>query len=183
MNAISKLFAILIAVLLLYVYPASEASERQDDLSALVAHGAAVQFVDAVRSKGYITPTMYNEFERTLASTGNLYDVELEHLHKKYDPVYTNPTDPGTFQNEFEVHYDGFYSAEVKAILFPDNTWDQRDSRRRYKLTAGDFFTVKVANRNRTQGTLIRDWLNGSNTGNAAVITANYGGMVLNEDY
>lgn len=183
MNWISKMFAAILAVLLLYAFPASEAAERQDDISAIVVHNSVMNFVDSVRSKGYITPVMYSEFVQMISSTGNTFDIELEHLHKKYDPVYTDPADPGTFQNEFAVNYDGFYTPQMMEILFPDLGWAKDDERRKYKLTVGDFFTVKVKNTNRTNASILRDFLNGTNTGDPARIVVNYGGMVLNEDY
>ena len=64
--------------------PAGEMARRQDDLSRLVVYQSVTKFVDSVRTKGYITPIMYNDFLQELATTGNIYNVEMEHHHKKY---------------------------------------------------------------------------------------------------
>lgn len=81
-QSISKLLGALLAVLLLYIVPAAQAAERQNDISGLNTYHSTVRFVDMVRTKGYITPTMYNDFIRELELTGNTYEVELEHMHK-----------------------------------------------------------------------------------------------------
>nr|WP_246772924.1 hypothetical protein [Paenibacillus polymyxa] len=65
-QTISKLLGALLAVLLLYIVPAAQGAERQDDISGLNTYHSTVRFVDMVRTKGYITPTMYNDFMRDL---------------------------------------------------------------------------------------------------------------------
>lgn len=69
-NSVSKLFAAFLALLLMYVVPSAELARRQDDLSRMVVYQSATKFVDSVRTKGYITPTMYNDFLRELEATG-----------------------------------------------------------------------------------------------------------------
>ncbi len=98
MNSYIKVFAILLAVLLLYIYPIYTAFQQQDDISELVVLRATTAFVDAVRDKGYISPTMYTDFRQTIEATGLDFDVQMEHESKKYVPVYDDPTRPETFQ-------------------------------------------------------------------------------------
>lgn len=183
MNAISKIFAAIVAVLLLYVYPIADSYEKQDDISFLMTNKLIVNFVDSVRNKGHITPTMYNDFVQALELTGNTFDIQIVHLHKRYTPVYTDPANPGTFQSKFDVNYDGFYHEQIMTVLFPNNGLFADDPRRIYKLTVGDYVSVTVRNTNRTNATLLRDFLNQSNTGDNTIINIPYGGMVLNEDY
>ena len=176
----------ILAVLLLYIYPISESFERQDDVSYVVAFRTVTNFVDSVRNKGYITPTMYNEFHEQLHATGNTYDVQMEHYHKKYDPVYQDnlfdPTQPSTFQGDFQVNDDGFYNEQIFKVLFPDNA-DPKDSKtRRYRMSVGDLFKVTVVNTNRTNATVLRDILNNGNSPTEKIVIP-YGGMVQNEDY
>nr|WP_145158790.1 hypothetical protein [Paenibacillus terrae] len=182
-NAISKFAAVLLAVVVMYIYPAAEASQRQDDLSRIVVYNAVTQFVDAVRNKGYISPVMYEQFLEEIQATGNEFDVQMEHLHKKYHPEYIDAADPGTFQNKFSTVYDGYYTSDIMNHIFPNTTVPKDDESRVYKLTAGDFFIVTVKNVNRTAGTVMFDFVTGALTGEAAVIAFPYGGMVLNEDY
>jgi len=182
-NAISKIVAAILAVMLLYVYPVADSYEKQDKISYVITNKLIVNFVDSVRNKGHITPTMYNDLEQALQLTGNTFELQMEHQHKRYTPVYTDPANPGTFQSSFEVNYDGFYHEQIMQILFPDNYKAIDDPSRVYRLTVGDYFKVTVRNTNRTNATLLRDMLNQSNTGDNTTIYIPYGGMVLNEDY
>lgn len=183
MDAISKMFAVLIAVVLLFLVPLSFNFEREDELASLTAQNAVTKFVDSVRNKGYITPTMYKQFTQELEQTKYTYDIELIHEQKTYFPIYTDPSDPSTFTEEYMTDYQNYYSAQILPILFPDNTLPEDDDRRVYKLTVGDYFKVEVKNTNRTNSTILRDFLTSGNTGNPVVIQIPYGGMVHNEDY
>ncbi|MCC3381116.1 hypothetical protein ACFQ5D_12310 [Paenibacillus farraposensis] len=182
-QSISKLLGVLLAVLLLYIVPAAQAAERQDDISGLHVYHSTVRFVDMVRTKGYITPTMYNDFMRELELTGNTYEVGLEHMHKKYVPEYADAAKPDSFLGNYETVYDGFYNPQILTVLFPGNQQPKSDQTRQYTLMAGDYFTVRLHNTNRTPADIYKSWLLiGIDDGKPAV-TASYGGMVLNEDY
>lgn len=180
MNSFLKIFAVLVAVLLLYLYPIAEAFNQQDDISEMVVLKATTTFVDAVRDKGYVTPTMYNDFMKVIAATGNSFDVQMEHGSKKYVPVYDDPTRPETFRGSYEVHYDMFYNAQILPVLFPNSAVAKDDPMRRYKLHVGDTFTVTVKNTNRTPGTILFDFLNQAISSNE-IIFIPYGGVVRNE--
>lgn len=180
MNSFIKIFAVLVAVLLLYIYPLSASFDQQDDISELVALRATTAFVDAVRDKGGITPVMYNDFATALAATGNTFDIWMEHDSKKYVPVYDDPTRPETFQGHYEVQYDAFFNAQILPVLFPNNQVAKDDPSRRYRMRAGDSFSVIVRNTNRTVGTLFFDLLNSTISPNEKIVIP-YGGAVRNE--
>lgn len=180
-SSFSKILGVFIAVILLFAYPLYQQAQRQDDLSQIVVHSAITAFVDAARTKGYVTPQMYLEFNSKLGATGNQYDIQMEHLHKKYHPEYSDPADPGSFQKSFSTYFDGHYTSEIMSVLFPVKGGAASD--KRYYMSAGDFFTVKVKNINRTMATVLQDFLIAGNTGSNVKIYIPYGGMVLNEDY
>lgn len=181
-NAASKLLAVMLAVILLYIYPTAETADRQDDLARMTVNQSVIHFVDAVRTKGYISPAMYSELEEQLARTGNAYEILIEHLHKKYVPHYTDPMNQNTFTGTYETVEDGYYTRQIKDRLFPAASGlTADDPGRRYTLVMGDFITITVQSTNRTSSMLIREWLNGTPTAPAVLTT--YGGMVLNEDY
>ncbi len=182
-NPISKVFAVILAVLLLFFVPVYQSYQKQDDLAYQVAYQAVTNFVDNVRTKGYITPQMYEDFQRDL-SVGStiLYKTEIVHEKKVYSPVYTDPTDPSTFTNEYQVDYDEFYWDQISPFLFDENSSTPKKDRM-YKLSAGDFFTVEIENMTKTKSTMLFDFLTGGLGGNDNVISIPYGGMVLNEDY
>ncbi|WP_110931529.1 hypothetical protein [Paenibacillus bouchesdurhonensis] len=195
-GSLSKIMAIFIAVALLFGYPLYQQAQRQDELSQMVVHNAVTEFVDAVRTKGYITPRMYLELNRKLGATGNQYDIQMEHLHKRYNPVYFDPANPATFEGSFDIYFNGHYTEEIMAALFPNNT-EPLDSRKRIypvstgdaaatrpdPMVAGDFFRVKVRNVNRTMAVILQDFFTNGNTGSNTKVYVTYGGMIINEDY
>ncbi len=181
--SLSKILGVFIALILMFGYPLYQQAQRQDNLSQIVAQSAVTEFVDASRTKGYITPTMYSDLTRKLGATGNQYDIAMEHLHKKYMPEYVDPADPTGFKNSFTTYFDGHYTDEIMKRLFPDNTLAIDNPERRYVMAEGDFFTVKVKNINRTMATILQDFFLNGNTGDNTKIYMPYGGMVINEDY
>lgn len=180
MNAISKIIAILLAAILLYLVPTYTSFQRQEDISQLIAQQAVVTFVDAARNKGYISPTMYHDFQNMLRSSGNDYKVEMVHSRKRYDPIYS---DSNVFQNDIQVSYDEFIEQDILKILFPENTLPDDDERRMYKMRVGDFFKVTITNINKTNATTMKEFLTGTHVGDVATIVIPYGGMVYNEDH
>ncbi|OWA37357.1 hypothetical protein B9G55_04660 [Saccharibacillus sp. O16] len=183
MKYVIGIFAALIAVLLLFMYPLYEQVRTQDRLAASVAQDAAVLLIDSARTKGYLTPQVYQEFNAKLAATGNPYEVQLEHLHKRYGPDYSDPANPATFLGSFTTYYDGFYDEQILSVLFPNNGKSADDPSRRYTMQVGDYIGISIRNINRTPAAQLRDFLLNLNTGDDASITVNYEGMVLNEDY
>lgn len=182
-KVLSVLFAAIVACALLYVYPALNSYERQEQIAYNIAYKAVTAFVDSVRNKGYITPTMYNDFNKQLAATDNMFDIRMEHDRKRYNPAYADPANASTFQSKYEVYYEGFYTERIMSTLFPDNSLPAADKSRYYYLQVGDMFTVTIKNKNMTKAALVRDFLTNGNTGDPTRIYIPYGGMVQNEDY
>jgi len=180
MNAIGKVFVILVTMVLLYLVPTYYTYQRHDDMSNMLVQKATTTFVDAVRDKGYITPQMYNDFTRDVQSTGNTYEIVMTHEKKKYDPVYNSA---GVFGNSVNVNYDMYYGDDILPIMFPNNSTAIDSDSRRYKLNTGDFFYVKIINTNRTNAAIVQDMLNGKIAESNIRILITYGGMVYNEDY
>ncbi|MFD1175680.1 hypothetical protein ACFQ3W_05100 [Paenibacillus puldeungensis] len=181
-NPLSKVTAALLAVVLLFLVPAVQSAQREEDIRYLSAYHLMVQFADAVRNKGYVSDTMYEDFTRELETKGSLYDIEFEHRHKKYHPEYGDPADSGTFQGRFSVIYDAYYTQDVMNVLFPDSPTTADEDERKYLLHEGDFFTVTVLDRSRSPLKMLSGWLYGD-VARAGGSLFTYGGMVLNEDY
>lgn len=86
-DVVQRVFAILISVIIFFLFPLYIAFEKKDDISYALALKITSNFVDNVTSKGYITTSMYDKFISDLSITGNIYDVKIEHRAKKYNPV------------------------------------------------------------------------------------------------
>lgn len=87
-DTLQRVFSILISVLILFILPLYITFEKIDDISYSLALKITSNFVDNVTAKGYISEEMYNDFVSELAVTGNVYDIKMEHVSKKYNPVY-----------------------------------------------------------------------------------------------
>lgn len=182
-NPLSKITAALLAVVLLFLFPAVQTAQREEDLRVMTTYNMMVQFTDAVRNKGYLSPQMYNDFTWELSQIGGVYDLELEHRHKKYHPEYGDPADPATFKDGFSIVYDAFYTREMLQVLFPETPSAIDPNQRKYKLEAGDYMTVSLELRTASTLAVLSEYMSGLFAGNAGDRRLTYGGMVLNEDY
>lgn len=177
-ESLGKVVAIIIAVCLLIMYPLGDVYQHKDDLSYLITLNATTKFVDTVREKGYISPNMYYTFLDEIAVTGNTYDIELTHLHKKVVPEYTDPADITSFTNNIHKVYDGFYTAQILDDLFDDAN---RAAELNYNLDFGDYFLIEIKNTNHTQSDVFNAVFTGA-VSDFPKIFVRYGGLVRNEN-
>ena len=179
-ETLSKVFALIIAVLLLYIFPVENMLTRQDDIAGVFVLNETAEFVDSVRNLGYITPVMYRQFSQVLATTGNRYAIVMEHRHVNIQPVYTDPDDITSFQHDYSSHYQTFYHDDIMQTLFPAVNPLPADTN--YYLSKGDLFTVQVMNENKTIATRVQELLLMTDLPVRKIIV-NYGGMVRDESH
>lgn len=182
-NIVSKIVAIIFAIVVMLYVPTYQNYKKQEDLAYLTTYQAVTNFVDNVRMKGYITPGMYEDFQADLnVGSEVLYSVEMTHKHKLYTPVYTDPANINSFTGEYQVQYDDYYLEQIQEYLFNDGAVPYEE--RMYRLEKDDFFQVVVKNKTKFKSTMLFDFLT-ANIGesNPVVIYIPYGGMVQNEDY
>lgn len=84
---IQTVIVVIISTFLLFIFPVYMAYEKQDDISYALAMRYTQDFVNDVKSKGYITSDMYDNYKAQLDATGNTYDIELLHQYNRYDPI------------------------------------------------------------------------------------------------
>lgn len=182
-NPISKLFAVILSVLVMFYFITYQNYKKQEDLTYINTYKVVTEFVDNVRMKGYITPSMYEDFELALhTGTDVLFNIELTHSQKVYSPIYTDPTDSNSFTGEYQVDYQEFYWEQIKQPLFLDESTPYEE--RIYKLQTGDYFEVYVENKTKFKSSMLLDFLTGSvGNDNDVLIPFPYGGMVLNQDW
>ena len=92
---LQRVFSILISVLILFILPLYITFEKIDDISYSLALKITSNFVDNVTAKGYVSKEMYNDFVTKLSVTGNVYDVKMEHLSRKYEHIIYTYNDKG----------------------------------------------------------------------------------------
>lgn len=92
-DSLQRVFSIIIAVIIFFLLPLYIAFEKKDDISYSLALKITTNFANDVKNKGYLTLDMYNKFINDLAVSDNAYDITLEHVAKKYNPVIYSYTD------------------------------------------------------------------------------------------
>jgi hypothetical protein len=179
-ETLSKVFALIIAVLLLFIFPVENMLTRQDDITRVFVLNETAEFVDSVRNLGYITPVMYRQFSQVLATTGNRYGITMEHRHMSVDPIYTDPDDITSFQHDYNRNARTIYTDEIMGTLFPAANPPPADTN--YYLSKGDIFSVQVANENKTIATRVQELLLMADLPVKRIIVS-YGGMVRDESH
>ena len=152
-DSLSIIFAVIVSLLLMFLFPMIDTWEMQDNLSYIVVYAATVDFVDTCRNVGFISDAAYDGFASKVQATGNSYDIRME--HRQFIPDVRG--------------YANHYTNEIK------NEFSTGDNI--YKLNKYDYFSVSVKNTNRTQATLLTDFITGG-TGTNFRIGVTYGGVV-----
>lgn len=174
-DSLSKIVAIIIAVVLLFIYPIMIIAERQDDTTRIFVLAETTKLVDSVRNLGYITTNMYKEYINVLAATNNIYNIKMEHLHTRVDSLETREVDDDSFQSDIGVNYEGYYTDEILDVIKPIEKQNNK-----YLFSKGDYFSINVRNINDTLNDKIRSMLLNFDF-RASNINIFYGGMIKNE--
>ena len=115
-DILQRIFAILVTVIIFFLFPLYIAFEKKDDISYSMALKITSNFVDNVKNKGYLSNDMYLDFVGNLAVTGNDYDIKLEHISKKYYPVIYAYKADGSFDKYDYSLYENDYKENNNEI-------------------------------------------------------------------
>lgn len=157
-DSLIVLFSIILAVFLMFIFPLMDTWERQDDISYMYIYASVVEFVDSARNLGYITEDMYTSFLQSVQSTGNRYEITMEHRNFELVPGFES----GVYINT--------YTNSIVNKLTSDG---------RYDMSAGDYFFVSIKNTNKTQATQLKEVVYAGYQ-ETFKIGVPYGGMVRN---
>lgn len=115
-DTLQRVFGILVGVIIFFLLPLYIAFEKKDDISYSLALRITTNFVDNVKTKGYLSHDMYNDFISKLAVTGNSYDIKLEHVSKKYYPViysYDNEYENILTEFDYSIYKAGYEAGQI----------------------------------------------------------------------
>lgn len=168
MNTFSKIMAILIGVVMLFIVPIYQLAQKQDDISQIYVENETTKFVDSIRNSGYISREMYQDYVNKIDKTGNTYNIQICHSHKIVKPNFDDDT--GTILNGYDSYFVNTYQDEVL---------DAFDKGEDYKFNEGDYINVTVSNRNKTMAANLLFTLTHSNADVQVYVT--YGGMIRDE--
>ncbi len=78
MDTTGRIVAILITVILIFIFPLQYIAQNQGEVSSSIIKYSTRQFTDTARQQGYFTINEYNELLDDLSSTSEHYNVELQ---------------------------------------------------------------------------------------------------------
>ena len=151
-DTLITIIAILLAAVLMFIFPLLSVSERSDDISQLSVASATAEFVDNSRAIGKITMDNYTKLVTTIAATGNSYDVEMEVKILDENIGKKSAWTQGTVIGE-NVYYS-VYTSQIVEVL--KDTSGIYGSNGVYTMKEGDIFSVSVKNTNQTMSQTIR---------------------------
>lgn len=71
------IIAIILAAVLMFIFPLMSMSQRTDDVSQIAVQTATEEFVIDIRTSGKLTEDKLDKYLTVLYSTGNSYDVQI----------------------------------------------------------------------------------------------------------
>ena len=166
-DSLITIVTIILAAILLFVFPMITLADRTDDISQVAVQTSTVELVDKVRGTGKMTEDDYDDFIQTINSTGNTYKVDLE--LKRLDE---NPSKKSANANQQIIGENTYYSIYTSQIL------DELDSGTLY-LKQGDIFTVGVIYNNQTLAETLKNFFYQLTGNSANTITAKHSGVVM----
>ncbi len=166
-----SIFAIVLSVVLMFIFPLMTMADRTDDISQLTVDIATVQFVDEVRTTGIITQSEYNKFISNLGSTGNTYNIQMEVKIKDENPARNMITSSGNTDIGENVYYS-IYTSQIMSIL------ESNENNGEYKLKEGDVFSASVNNTNLTISQQLKNFFYTVVGKDTYIIAASHAGLV-----
>ena len=173
-DTLITIVAILLATVLMFIFPLLSVSERSDDISQLSVQTATAEFVDNSRTIGKITMDNYTKLVTTLSATGNSYDVEMEVKILDENIGKKSAWTQGTVIGE-NVYYSVYTSQIVEVLEDRENKYHSNGV---YTMKEGDIFSVSVKNTNKTLSQTIRGVFYSISGSDVYTIAAQHSGVV-----
>lgn len=169
-DTLITIVAILLAVILMFVFPLMSVAERTDDMSSLSVQTATTEFVDNSRAIGKITMANYQKLVSALQATGNTYDIEIEVKILDENVGKKSAWTSGTVIGE-NIYYS-VYTAQIMEVLTAENGTSS------YNMSEGDILSVSIKNTNKTMAQTIRGAFYSISGNDTYQISAQHSGIV-----
>lgn len=169
MESFSKIVAIFLAVILLFISPLLYLAQKQDSISLLYVSGETTKLIDNIKNSGYISKRMYDNFIKSIDRTGNLYRIEITHSHRKVEPLMDVNTD--AILQDYSVYFYNTYEAEI---------FEAFDRNEDYYFNRGDYISIQVSNKNKTTAVSILESILSKDIEDTQIVVT-YGGMIRDE--
>lgn len=164
------ILAIVLAGVVLFIFPLMSVADRSDDVSQLSVQNSTTEFVDTIRSTGRITLADYEKYVQEINSTGNKYKVNME--VKILDENPGKKTAQTTYEKIGENLYTGEYNSQIlEDINNPKNNYTKY-------LKEGDYISVEAKNDSTTLSQIFRNMFYKVSGNDSYTIGASQGGIV-----
>ena len=170
-DSLITIVAIVLAAILMFVFPLMSMSDRTDDISQLTVQTATTEFVDNVRTTGRLTLDDYAAFEQRISATGNSYDIEME-----VKVLDENPGKKTTQASSTKIGENVSYSMYTTQIL--DANTSTNGNKKVLALKEGDMFSTSVRNTNITLSQQLKNFFYTVAGNDTYTIAAEHGGYV-----
>ena len=167
-DILTSIIGIVIATILMFIFPLITMSDRTDDVSQLTVDIATIEFVDDIRESGKITPDKYNKYIENLGSTGNIYKIELEVKVLDENPKRKIIEKYRTMEITENVYYS-VYNSQIEEVLNKDQE---------YYLKEGDIVKVSAKNTNQTIAQQLKNFFYTVVGKDTYIIASSHGGLV-----
>lgn len=173
-DTVITVVAIVLAAVLMFIFPLMSISERNDDISQLAVHTAVVEFVDNVRLTGKITQKNYSKLLQDVAATGNSYDVEV--VAKILDE---NPGKKGQAVDNDKIGENIYYAVYTSQIEDEIGIGNSNPKTTVKLLKEGDIISASVKNTNTTIAQMLKNFFYSIAGNDTYSIEASHSGVVM----
>lgn len=166
-NSFSEVMMVIIACIIFFIYPIYSSAQKQDVTIQSYVANETTEFVDRIRTNGYISKDMYSVFEKKILKTNNSYEIKITHQYQTINPVYED----GSFKDKVKVSYHNTYEKDILTELF--------DGTGVYKLSQDDYICLEIYNKNPTLAAKLQQIFYGVQGSKQIAVT--YGGLIRDE--
>lgn len=170
-DTLITVIAIVLAAVLMFVFPLMTMSDRTDDVSQLAVETATTEFVDDVRSTGKLSMDKYSKFVEDISATGNSYDVQMEAQILDENPGKKTTQAEATKIGE-NVYYT-MYTSQIMDTINPSS-----GTTKTLALKEGDIFSTSVKNTNSTLSQELKNFFYSVTGNDTYTIAAEHAGIV-----
>ena len=171
-DTLITVIAIVLAAVLMFIFPLMTMSDRTDDVSQLSVETATTEFVDDVRTTGRLSIDKYNSFVQTLATTGNSYDVEMT-----LQVLDENPGKKTTQVESTKIGENVYYTMYTSQIMDTIDATDDAGRNVVLALKEGEF-SASVQNTNSTLSQQLKNFFYKVTGNDTYTIAAEHAGIV-----
>lgn len=173
-ESLTTIVVILLAAILMFIFPMMAMSERNDDVSELTVQTAIAEFVNNTRNKGKITNADYDKLVSDLYATGNTYDISMEIQVFDENPAKKK----GTGTSSITTSSDAKIGENIYYSIYTSQIMDELNNNGVKYMKKGDMLKVSASNTNNTLSQMLKNFFYGLTGNDVYSITGSHSGTV-----